>query len=106
MATIDATQTMLSVDMIRERMTDYAAVLNDVVTVLYAPRQRLSSADRRAITRLLDAMTDVTPWCFITSTAGVSPTENLVELHSKVAASRPKFEGLEPWAAREPLNQF
>lgn len=41
MATIDATQTMLSAEMIRERMTDYAAVLNDVVTVLYAAKAAL-----------------------------------------------------------------
>ncbi|MCP5239112.1 MAG: hypothetical protein H6949_04755 [Zoogloeaceae bacterium] len=91
MATIDATQTMLSVDMIRERMTDYAAVLNDVVTVLYAPRQRLSSADRRAITRLLDAMTDVNTMVLYHFNCRRLPTENLVELHSKVARLAPQI---------------
>lgn len=35
----------MSAVMIRERMTDYAAVLNDVVAVLEAPRQQVTRAE-------------------------------------------------------------
>ena len=38
---------------------DYAAILNDVVAVLYTPKKQVTPADRRAITKLLNAMTDV-----------------------------------------------
>ena len=85
MATIDATQTLLSAEMIRERMTDYAAVLNDVVTILYAPRQRLSSADRRAITRLLDAMTDVNTMVNYHFNCRRLSADHLADIRAKVA---------------------
>ncbi len=81
----------MSAAMIRERMADYAAVLNDVVAVLYAPKQRLSSADRRAITKLLDAMTDVNSMVLYHFNCRRLPTENLVELHSKVARLAPQI---------------
>lgn len=81
----------MSVAMIRERMTDYAAVLKDVVAVLYVPKQRLSSADRRAITRLLDAMTDLNAMVLYHFNCRRLPTENLVELHSKVARLAPQI---------------
>jgi hypothetical protein len=45
--------------MIRERMAGYAAALNDVLALLADPKQQVTPADRRAITNLLSAMTDV-----------------------------------------------
>lgn len=44
---------------IRERMAGYAAALTDVLALLDAPSQKVTPADRRAITNLLRAMTDV-----------------------------------------------
>ena len=44
---------------IRERMAGYAAALTDVLALLDAPSQQVTPADRRAITNLLKAMTDV-----------------------------------------------
>ncbi|MGE5470555.1 MAG: hypothetical protein ACM3X0_07160 [Bacteroidota bacterium] len=80
----------MSAAMIRERMADYAAVLNDVVAVLYAPKQCLSPADRRAITRLLDAMTDVNSMVMYHFNCRHLPAENLIELHAKVARLAPR----------------
>lgn len=82
----------MSTFMTRERMMDYAAILNDVVAVLYTPKKQVTLADRRAITKLLNAITDVNTTLLYHFNCRHLPTENLIELHVKVArlASRTK----------------
>jgi len=82
----------MSTVMTRERMMDYAAMLNDVVAVLYTPKQQVTLADRRAITKLLNAMTDVNTMLLYHFNCRRLPSENLIELHAKVArlTARPK----------------
>lgn len=75
----------MSIVMTRERMRNYAALLNDVVAVLYTPKQQVALADRRAITKLLNAMTDVNTMLLYHFNCRDLPTENLIELHAKVA---------------------
>ncbi len=76
--------------MIRERMSDYAAVLNDVVAVLEAPKQQVTPADRRAITKLLGAMTDVNAMMVYHFNCQRLPAENLAEIRAKVARLVPR----------------
>jgi len=71
--------------MIRERMTDYAAVLNDVVAVLEAPKQQVTPADRRAITKLLDAMTDVNTMVNYHFNCRRLSADHLADIRAKVA---------------------
>jgi hypothetical protein len=60
MATLNPTNITPIAGTIRERMAGYAAVLTDVLALLDAPTsQQVTPADRRAITHLLRAMTDV-----------------------------------------------
>lgn len=70
---------------IRERMTDYAVMLNEVVTVLETPRRQVTPADRRAITKLLYAMTDVNAMMVYHLNRQRLPAGNLAELRAKVA---------------------
>jgi len=58
MATLNPTNVTPIAGTIRERMAGYAATLTDVLALLDAPQQ-VTPADRRAITNLLRAMTDV-----------------------------------------------
>ena len=58
MATLNPTNVTPIAGTIRERMAGYAAALTDVLALLDAPQQ-VTPADRRAITNLLRAMTDV-----------------------------------------------
>lgn len=76
--------------MTRERMMDYAAILNDVVAVLYTPKKQVTPADRRAITKLLNAMTDVNTTLLYHFNCRPLSTENLIELHAKVARLAPR----------------
>jgi hypothetical protein len=76
--------------MIRERMTDYAAVLNDVVAVLEVPRQQVTPADRRAITKLLDAMTDVNTMVNYHFNCRRLSAEHLAEIRAKVTHLVPR----------------
>ena len=76
--------------MIRERMTDYAAVLTDLVTVLEAPKQQVTPADRRAITKLLDAMTDVNAMVNYHLNCRRLSAEHLAEIRAKVARLVPR----------------
>ncbi len=80
----------MSTLMTRERMMDYAALLNDVVAVLYTPKQQVTPADRRAITKLLNTMTDVNTMLLYHFNCRHLPTENLIELHAKVARLAPQ----------------
>lgn len=80
----------MSAVMIRERMTDYAAVLADVVTVLEVPRQQVTPADRRAITKLLDAMTDVNAMVNYHFNCRRLSAEHLAEIRAKVAHLVPR----------------
>lgn len=80
----------MSTAMIRERMMDYAAVLADVVTVLEAPRQQVTPADRRAITKLLDAMTDVNTMVNYHFNCRRLSAEHLAEIRAKVARLVPR----------------
>ena len=75
----------MSATMIRERMTDYAAVLNDVVDVLEAPKQQVTLADRRAITKLLDAMTDVNTMVNYHFNCRRLSADHLADIRAKVA---------------------
>ena len=75
----------MSAVMIRERMTDYAAVLNDVVAVLEAPKQKVTPADRRAITKLLDAMTDVNTMVNYHFNCRRLSADHLADIRAKVA---------------------
>lgn len=75
----------MSAVMIRERMTDYAAVLNDVVAVLEAPKQQVTPADRRAITKLLDAMTDVNTMVNYHFNCRRLSADHLADIRAKVA---------------------
>ena len=75
----------MSATMIRERMTDYAAVLNDVVAVLEAPKQQVTLADRRAITKLLDAMTDVNTMVNYHFNCRRLSADHLADIRAKVA---------------------
>ena len=59
MATLNPTNVTPIAGTIRERMAGYAAALTDVLALLEAPSQQVTPADRRAITNLLRAMTDV-----------------------------------------------
>jgi len=59
MATLNRTNVTPIAGTIRERMAGYAAALTDVLALLEAPSQQVTPADRRAITHLLKAMTDV-----------------------------------------------
>lgn len=80
----------MSTVMIRERMTDYAAVLNDVVAVLEAPKQQVTPADRRAITKLLDAMMDVNIMMNYHFNCRRLSAEHLAEIRTKVARLAPR----------------
>lgn len=80
----------MSAVMIRERMTDYAAVLADVVTVLEAPRQQVTPADRRAITKLLDTMTDVNAMVNYHFNCRRLSAEHLAEIRTKVTRLVPR----------------
>jgi anti-sigma-K factor RskA len=80
----------MSAVLIRERMTDYAAVLADVVAVLEAPRQQVTPADRRAITKLLDAMTDVNAMVNYHFNCRRLSAEHLAEIRTKVARLVPR----------------
>jgi hypothetical protein len=59
MATLNPTNITPIAGTIRERMAGYAAALTDVLDLMEAPSQQVTPADRRAITNLLRAMTDV-----------------------------------------------
>jgi hypothetical protein len=59
MATVNATQITTIAGTLRERMAGYAAALTDMLALMDAPSQQVTPADRRAITNLLRAMTDV-----------------------------------------------
>lgn len=83
----------MSAVMIRERMTDYAAVLNDVVAVLEAPRQQVTRADRRAITKLLDAMTDVNAMMVYHFNCRRLSADHLADIRAKVARLAPRSRG-------------
>lgn len=80
----------MSTFMTRERMMDYAAILNDVVAVLYTPKKQVTPADRRAITKLLNAMTDVNTTLLYHFNCRHLLTENLIELHATVARLAPR----------------
>lgn len=76
--------------MIRERMTDYAAVLADLLTVLEVPKQQVTPADRRAITKLLDAMTDVNAMVNYHFNCRRLSAGHLAEIRTKVARLVPR----------------
>lgn len=80
----------MSTLMTRERIRNYAALLNDVVAVLYTPKHQVAPADRRAITKLLNAMTDVNTMLLYHFNCRRLPTESLIELHMKVASLMPR----------------
>lgn len=76
----------MSAVMIRERMTNYVSMLNDIVTVLEAPRQQVTPADRRAITKLLDAMTDVNIMMNYHFNCRRLSADHLADIRAKVAS--------------------
>lgn len=76
----------MSAVMIRERMTNYVSMLNDIVTVLEAPRQQVTPADRRAITKLLDAMTDVNIMMNYHFNCHRLSADHLADIRAKVAS--------------------
>lgn len=76
---------------IQERVSAYVGVLNDVATVMELPKKNLAAADRQAILKLLDTMTDLSSLMIYHFGCKKLPPKNLAEFRAKVAKLTPQI---------------
>lgn len=76
----------MSTAAIHENMMDYVSVLSDVMGILRTPRRKLKLADRRAISNLLVAMTDINAMAIYHLDCQQLSEDDIAALHAKVDA--------------------